>query len=105
MLATAVTAFALATMAPAAPPAAVATSPTEAARYALTHGCLAAAHKGVKLASLSNPFIVLADKGRGIYLMKGAGQILMSDSPHRSAAICVSGRATAKSCAAWRWAC
>lgn len=81
MLATAVTAFILATTTPAAPPAAVATSPTEAARYALTHGCLAAARKGVKLASLSNPFIVLADKGRGIYVMRGAGQILMSDSP------------------------
>ena len=81
MLATAVTAFALAAMTPAAPTAAVATSPTDAARYALTQGCLAAAHKGVKLAGLSNPFIVLADKGRGIYVMKGAGQILISDSP------------------------
>lgn len=81
MLATALTAFVLATATPPAPPAAAATSPTEAARYALTHGCLAAARRGVKLSGISNPSIVLADKARGVYVMTGAGQILMSDSP------------------------
>lgn len=81
MLTTALLAFAFVTSTPPAPPAAAATSPTEAARYALTQGCLAAARRGVKLAALSNPSLVLADRGRGLYVMKGAGQIVMSDSP------------------------
>ena len=80
MLMTTLLGFTLAASTPPAPPAA-ATSPTEAARYALTHGCLAAARQGVKLATLSNPSIELAEKDRGLYVMKGAGQILMSDSP------------------------
>ena len=81
MLTAGLMAFALLTSIPPAPPPAAATSPTEAARYALTHGCLAAARRGVKLAALSNPSIVLSEKVRGLYAMKGAGQILMSDSP------------------------
>ena len=62
------------------PPYAALTSPTESARYALVHGCLAAARAGVRLAEVPNHFLLLIDKKRGIYRMSGAGHVTLSDS-------------------------
>lgn len=77
----------LAQAAPAAPPKSptppfsALVSPTESARYALTHGCLAAVRRKAKLADTPNAFILLVDRKRGIYRMNGAGTVLMSDTP------------------------
>lgn len=81
MLVTAVMFLALAAPKTPAPPPSALISPVESARYALTHGCLAAARQRTKLANVRNPFIVEVDKARGLYMMRGAGQVVMSDSP------------------------
>jgi hypothetical protein len=85
MLIAAVLILALADTAPRSksptPPYSALTSSTESARYALTHGCLAAARQGVKLADAPNHFIRLVDKKRGVYRMTGAGHIELSDTP------------------------
>ena len=62
------------------PPYAALISPTESARYALVHGCLAATRAGGRLADSPNHFLVLIDKKRGIYRMAGAGRVTLSDS-------------------------
>lgn len=61
------------------PPYAALTSPTESARYAFTHGCLATVREGVQLADRPNHFIRMTDEKKGLYRMVGAGHVEMSD--------------------------
>ena len=60
------------------PPYSALISPTESARYALEHGCLAARRAGVGLAQTPNYFIRL-DKKTGAYRMTGAGRVELSE--------------------------
>jgi hypothetical protein len=60
------------------PPYSALVSPTESARYALRHGCLAAARKGVGLAQVPNGFI--RPQGAGVYRMTGAGRVELSNA-------------------------
>jgi len=60
------------------PPYSALVSPTESARYALDHGCLAARRAGVRLAQTPNHFLRL-DKKTGGYRMTGAGRVELSD--------------------------
>lgn len=58
-------------------------SPTESARYALMHGCIAAARRGGKLADVPNAFIRPVGGKPGLYRMNGAGQVYLSDAPQQ----------------------
>lgn len=60
------------------PPYAALISPTESARYALRHGCVAAARGGVRMAQVPNHFLRL-DLKRNVYLMTGAGRVEVSE--------------------------
>lgn len=59
------------------PPFSALTSPTESARYALTHGCVAAARAGGRLTDVPNGY--LRDNGRGVHRMTGAGRIVVTE--------------------------
>lgn len=63
------------------PPYSALTLPTESARYAFTHGCLATVREGVRLADRPNHFIRLTDEKKGLYRMVGAGRVEMGDQP------------------------
>lgn len=63
------------------PPYSALTSPTESARYAFTHGCLATVREGVRLTDRPNHFIRLTDKKKGLYRMVGAGHVETGDRP------------------------